>query len=696
MDTTCSGVIDSAMDSNGSSPVTDAPPTHRCRMLSACLLGALLLILPVPRVLQAASTSGALPNDLIDMSLEALMNIEVTSVSKKKEKQSGAAAAVFVISNEDLRRWGVTTIPDALRRVPGLQVARIDANKWAITSRGFNSRFANKLLVMIDGRTVYTPLFAGVYWDMQDVMLEDVDRIEIIRGPGGTLWGANAVNGVINIITRPASETQGNLVAGTIGNEVNGIGAARHGGTLKNGASYRVYAKYSDYDNGYSTGNSHDDWHIGQTGFRTDWERNTRDTFTLQGDYYKGEAGEQVSTATGPAGPPPTTIVTRDNDTDLEGGNLLFRWSHSTGDESEIVLQTYFDYVNREEVVLNEQRSTLDLDFQHQFRLQDRHDILWGIGYRHTDDDSDNNQTFSLDPDDRDVDLFSAFLQDSIELDEALHLTIGSKFEHNDFTGFEYQPSARMAWAMADGQTLWGAVSRAVRTPSRGEHDVTLRLNPDPAADPGIPVYAVGDDDFDSEEMLAWELGYRLNFRNTWSVDLATFYNEYDNLRTLDIASAGPGGVLLPFDNRMDGETWGIEIASQWQVRQDWRINGSYTWLNMSLDLDSSSSDTQSEGAEDASPSHQASLWSAWNINDDWELDTTLRYVGDVEVSGTDIDDYVELDVRIGWEPSPGFELSLAGQNLLDSHHREFMPDFIATQPTEVERSIFIRGVWKI
>ena len=695
MDTNCYGLIDRCRISNGRSPMMAVPPTYRALTLPACLLSALLLILPVPRILQAADTTGALPDDLTGMSLEALMNVEVTSVSKKAEKQTSAAAAVFVISNEDLRRWGVTTIPDALRRVPGLQVARIDANKWAITSRGFNSRFANKLLVLIDGRTVYTPLFAGVYWDMQEVMLEDVDRIEVIRGPGGTLWGANAVNGVINIITRPAGKTQGNLVAGTLGNEINGIGAARHGGTLKNDASYRVYAKYSDYDNGYAKGSSHDGWHIGQTGFRTDWERSARDSFTLQGDYYKGEAGEQVSIATGPAGPPPTTIVTRDNDTDLEGGNLLFRWSHATGDESEIILQTYFDYLNRNEVVLNEERSTVDLDLQHQFRLLDRHDILWGIGYRHTDDDSHNNATFSLDPDDRDVDLFSAFIQDSIGLTEALSLTIGSKFEHNDFTGFEYQPSARIAWTMADSQTLWGAVSRAVRTPSRGEHDVTLRLTPDPATDPGIPIYAVGDDDFDSEEMLAWELGYRLNFHNIWSVDIATFYNKYDNLRTLDIASAGPGGVLLPFDNRLEGDTFGIEIASQWQVQEGWRINASYTWLKMSLDLDSLSSDTQSESAEDASPNHQASLWSAWNISDNWELDTTLRYVGDVEVSGTDIDDYVEFDVRIGWKPSPGFELSLAGQNLLDSHHREFLPDFLATQPTEVERSIFLKGVWK-
>jgi len=682
-------------DNDDERSTASATPTCRCQSLPAWLFTALLLIFPIPRALQAADTPDVMLANLTDMSLEALMDVEVTSVSRQPEKQSAAAAAIFVISNDDLRRWGVTTIPDALRRVPGLQVARIDANKWAITSRGFNSRFANKLLVMIDGRTVYTPLFAGVYWDMQGVMLEDVDRIEIVRGPGGTLWGANAVNGVINIITKPASETQGNLVAGAIGNQVNGIGAARHGGTLENTASYRVYAKYSDYDNGYNPDSPRDDWHIAQTGFRTDWERDNQNTFTLQGDYYNGESGERTSIATGPAGPPPTAIVTRDNDTDLEGSNLLFRWSHVLDEDSDFVLQTYFDYVNRDELVLNEDRATLDFDFQHHIWLQNRHDILWGIGYRYTDDESRNNPTFSLDPDNRDVNLFSAFIQDAIDLSEVVQLTIGSKFEHNDFTGFEYQPSARIAWSMDNGQTLWGAVSRAVRTPSRGEHDVTLRLLPDPAMDPGIPIYATGNDDFDAEVMLAYELGYRLNFHNNWSVDLAGFYNRYDDLRTLDVTSAGPTEILLPFDNRMDGDTWGIEVATQWQVLPGWRVNGSYTYLNMSLDLDPSSSDTQSQSAEDASPNHQASLWSTYTISEGWEFGTTLRYVGDISVSGADIDDYTELDLRLGWKPRPHVELSLVGQNLLDRHHPEFLPDFIATQPTEVKRSLSLRGIWK-
>jgi len=393
----------------------------------------------------ATSLNNELPDDLTDMSLEALMNIEVTSVSKKPQKQSEAAAAIFVITNDDLRRWGVTNVPEA--------VARIDANKWAITSRGFNSRFANKLLVLIDGRSVYTPLFAGVYWDSQDVVLEDVERIEVIRGPGGTLWGANAVNGVINIITKNAADTQGNMVSVTAGNEVKGIGSVRHGGKFRNGADYRIYAKYNSYDEGYNAAGAHDDWRSGQIGFRTDWVKTDRDDITLQGDYYRGKAGQLVNIPTGPAGPPPTTIVPTVSDTDTNGGNLLFRWSHKLENTllfrwshklentSNFALQLYYDHVGLDGEVLFEDRDTFDADFQHHFKWQEKHDIVWGLHYRHTSDDTDNNATFSLDPSSRRVNLYSTFFQDEFSLRDNLRLTAGIKLEHNDFSGFEYQPN---------------------------------------------------------------------------------------------------------------------------------------------------------------------------------------------------------------------------------------------------------------
>jgi iron complex outermembrane receptor protein len=601
-----------------------------------------------------------------------------------------------VITNDDLRRWGVTNIPEALRRVPGIEVARIDANKWAITSRGFNSRFANKLLVLIDGRSVYTPLFAGVYWDSQDVVLEDVDRIEVIRGPGGTLWGANAVNGVINIITRSAAETQGTLVSLTAGNEVKGIGTVRHGGQLKNGMDYRVYAKFNSYDSGYNADGAHDDWRSGQLGFRSDWVKTERDTVTFQGDYYRGVAGQLVNIPTGPAGPPPTTVIPTVSDTNTDGGNLLFRWSHILENNSNFALQLYYDHVGLDGAVLFEDRDTFDINFQHHFNWREKHDIVWGLDYRHTRDNTQNNPTFSLDPSARSVNLYSTFIQDEYSLSEGLRLTAGIKLEHNDFTGFEYQPNVRLAWAVDPSQTLWGSISRAVRTPSRGEHDVQLRLVPPADNDPGIPVYAEGNSDYDSEDLIAYELGWRFNHRNAWSLDVAGFFNDYDKLRTLD-GSFNPGppaSVGFPFDNNMTGNTYGVELAGQWQVRSGWRLNATYSWLNMDLRLENGSTDSTSQGAEDASPVNKAAIWSAHNFGNNLQFDAALRYVGDIEVSGVSVDSYIEADLRLGWEARPGLELSIIGQNLLNSHHAEFLPDFIDTQPTEVERSIYGRVNW--
>ncbi|MDX2457708.1 MAG: TonB-dependent receptor [Gammaproteobacteria bacterium] len=675
---------------------------EKCRLITSMerlarrtLTGTLAGILTTLSA-QAATLDSRLPDDLTDMSMEALMDIEITSVAKKPQKQSAAAAAIFVITNDDLHRWGVSNIPEALRRVPGIDVAHIDANKWAITSRGFNSRFANKLLVLIDGRSVYTPLFAGVYWDNQGVVLQDVDRIEVIRGPGGTLWGANAVNGVINIITRSAADTQGDMIAVTAGSEVKGIGVARHGGKLKNGVDYRVYAKYSDYDEGYSSDGAHDDWRTGQLGFRSDWLQTDRDRITLQGDYSQGTAGQQIDIPTGPAGPPPTTINQVVDDTGSDGGNLLFRWSHTIDRSSDFALQIYYDHVGVDGEVLYEDRDTIDIDFQHRFQWREIHDVVWGFDYRFTHDNTDNNPTFKLDPSSRSVNLYGTFIQDEISLRDNLHLTLGTKLEHNDFSGVEYQPSARLAWTMSASQTLWGAVSRAVRTPARGEDDVLLRLVPPPAADPGIPVYAEGNDDYDAENLVAYELGYRLNYNNAWSVDVAVFYNDYDKLRTLDpVMDPGPPPSLrLPFGNNMSGETYGLELASQWQVRPGWRLNASYSWLDMQLRLDNNSADTLSRASEDASPTSKAAIWSALDLGHNLQFDAALRYVGDVEVNGIDIDNYVETDLRLGWEARPGLELSLIGQNLLDNQHPEFLPDFIDTQPTEVERSISVRVVW--
>jgi len=650
-------------------------------MLLACLFGTV----PHPVI------AGDLPDDLTSMSLEALMDLEVTSVSKKPEKQSGAAAAIFVITNEDLRRWGVTNIPDALRRVPGISVARIDANKWAITARGFNSRFANKLLVLIDGRSVYTPLFAGVYWETQNLVLEDVDRIEVIRGPGGTLWGANAVNGVINIITRSAAETRGDLVTVAAGNEVSGSGSVRHGDRLENGGDYRVYAKHESYDEGYNPAGAQDDWHSSQAGFRADWDAGPGDAVTLQGDVYKGAAGQLVTI---PSGEGPTTGVPVAADTDTGGGNVLLRWSRDLETDNNLALQVYYDHVGLDGPVLFEDRDTFDIDFQHRFHWKGMHDFVWGLGYRFVHDDTDNNANFSLDPSARDVNLINAFLQDEITLAEDLRLTLGSKLEYNDFSNFDIQPNARIAWSLDEGQTLWGAVSRAVRTPARGEHDVLLRLLPEP--DPGVPVYAAGSRHYDPETVLAWETGYRYNHNSRWSVDIAAFYNDYGQLRTLEPVTTPSGDILFSFENNMSGNTRGLELAGNWQVLPGWRLNATYTWMLMDLQLRNGSMDYVSRATEDATPTSSAALWSAHDIGNNLQFDAAVRYVNSIVMDATRIDGYLELDLRLAWEAKPGLEFSLIGQNLLDDRHREFLPDFIDTQPTELERSIYGRVIWHL
>jgi iron complex outermembrane receptor protein len=676
-----------ADDCKDAMPGTGRPRlTIRCTRAPARVLLAVLL----GTVITAAATE-EIPDDLMNMSLEALMNVEVTSVSKKPEKQTDAAAAIFVITNADLQRWGVTSIPEALRRVPGLYVARIDANKWAITSRGFNSRFANKLLVLIDGRSVYTPLFAGVYWDMQEVMLEDVDRIEVIRGPGGTLWGANAVNGVINIITRSAAETRGGLVSATAGNEIPGIGSARHGGKLHNGGDYRIYAQYQRYAEGYNPSGAHDDWRTAQVGFRSDWASSPNDAITLQGDLYQGKAGQQVII---PAGNGPTIGMPAIDDTDSHSGNLLFRWSRDLDADANYALQVYYDHVGRDGAVLFEDRDTLDIDFQHRLPWGHANDLIWGFGYRYVHDNTDNNPTFSLIPASRNVSLYSTFIQNEVSLTDDLRLTLGSKFEHNDFSGYETQPNARIAWSPEEAHTLWGAISRATRTPARGEHDVKLRMLPVP--DPGVPVYITGDDQYGSEDVLTYEAGYRFNYLNRWSLDVTAFYNDYDELRTQDPVTSPPADILLDFDNNMTGETWGLELAGQWQVRPGWRLNLTYTWLDMALHLDNGSMDHASQSAEDASPTNSATFWSTLDLGNRLQFDSALRYMGAIEVNGIDIDSYAEVDLRLGWEATPGLEISLIGQNLLENHHREFLPDFISTQPTEVERSIYGRVTWRL
>ena len=455
---------------------------------------------------------------LKELSLEELMDIEVTSVSKRPERLSETASAIQVITQEDIRRSGATRLPEALRLASNLEVAQIDSRRWAISARGFNSPFSNKLLVLIDGRTVYTPLFAGVFWDVQDTLLEDIDRIEVISGPGATLWGANAVNGVINIITKDAKDTQGTLLAGGGGTELRGFGGVRYGGAVAPNFRYRIYGKYFDRDGTVLPDgrDASDDWHQGQGGFRMDWDASESDVFTVQGDGYDGRISQAGADAI-----------------DVSGANVIGRWSHTFYEGSELTLQLYYDRTHRDiPGEVSEDLDTYDVDFQHRFPLGERHDIVWGLGYRLIEDDVGNSPAVAFLPPQVSRQWFSGFVQDEIALvKDRVHLTLGTKIEHNDYTGFEFQPSGRLAWRLSEQQILWSAISRAVRTPSRIDRELFLRVD-----DPDLRID--GGPDFESEELLAYELGYRVQPFSRLGLSLAAYYNDYDDLRSRESQSA--------------------------------------------------------------------------------------------------------------------------------------------------------------
>ena len=652
--------------------------------------------------------AAATDTDMLDMSLEDLLNVQVTSVSKRPQSLSDAAAAVFVISNEDLRRSGVTNIPDALRMVPGIDVARIDSNKWAITSRGFNGRFANKLLVLLDGRTIYSPSFSGVYWESQDVVLEDVERIEVIRGPGATLWGANAVNGVINIITRHAADTQGGLAVLGAGTEERGFATARYGARLGEGTYGRIYAKTFKRDefvnpNGENAG---DDWKALRAGFRLDSQTTDRDNLTVQGEIHHDDINQTLQVAK--LSPPYSTLV--DDNADVFAGHLMVRWNHALSANSNWALQAYYDRFDRDEEFLHEQRDTFDIDLAHHITLENGHDIVWGLGYRNTRDDFRSSSTVLVIPDSRRDQLFSAFLQDEITLvSEKLWLILGSKFEHNDYTGFEVQPSARLAWNLDPKNTLWGSVSRAVRTPSRAEHDFRISAlvvppfsseNPSPLP---VETVAVGNKEFDSETLIAYEIGYRTAPSRNLTLDLTAFYNDYDDLRTFatqtPVPATPPTHLILPsmFTNGVRGNTYGAELAAAWQATKRMHFNLAYSYTESDINWIANPDISQNTAA----PRHKLSLRSSLDVRADLDLDIWFRYVGKTEVYNhtlssdpIKIDDYPSLDLRLAWRPVKNLELSLVGQNLLDNRHLEYIQELF-TLPTEVQRGVYGQLEWK-
>jgi iron complex outermembrane receptor protein len=649
--------------------------------------------------------------DLMGLDIETLMNIEVISTARQAQPLADAASAVFVITQEDLRRSGVTSVPEALRMVPGMQVARIDANKWAITARGFNGRFANKLLVLIDGRTVYTPSFSGVYWEVQDLLLEDIERIEVIRGPGASLWGANAVNGVINILTKHAADTQGGLVSLTVGDEERAILGLRYGGQLGENAYYRVFGKYLERDDLVDErgDDSGDNWDLQRGGFRLDWDPTSRHVFSVQGDLYEGSLDQ---TLTVPTLTPPFNPAISDN-VQVSGGFLQGRWEFTQSPTSQYTVQSYYQQEERNEIFLREQRDTFDIDFQHNISWGDRQEIVWGLGYRYASDDFTDTQLSVVSPSERDTNLFSAFVQDTIQLlDDKLAVTLGTKLEHNDYTNWELQPSVRALWTPHPKHRVWAAVSRAVRTPSRGENDARVNIAALPPAPPlGLPVVLAitGDASFNSEKLIAYEVGYRTWPLDNLSLDAAAFYFDYDSLRQgtdvdpnllfIDNTLGGPHLTApLVINNGATADLYGFELAADWRPLDPWRLQLAYSFLRPEINTIVGGVDEQGENEVD--PRHQVSLRSAFDIRDNLELDVWLRYVDElkgittVSPSGVvRVDDYFTLDIRLGWQPRQDLEFSLVGTNLIDDKHLEFASE-ANTFPTQVERGIYGQVKW--
>jgi len=672
--------------------------------------------------------------DLTELSLEDLLNMEVTSVSRKAESFFNAPAAIYVLTAEDIKRSGATSIPDALRLVPGLHVAKITSHVWSVSSRGFSGRYANKLLVLVDGRSVYNITYSGVYWETLDLMLDDIERIEVIRGPGGTLWGANAVNGVINIITKKAKDSQGGYITSTYGTLQRPEVGVRYGGKIKDNGFYRLYGKYYKYPSFEDTEgrDAEDEIEIDRVGFRLDWNVDDASSWLVEGDFYQGTSGElAINDVLGKVN------LTKDC-FDLRGADLLLRYSKMLKNDAELNIQFYYDRVERtvtfptvktwEEMLTNPdpqsteesfylRTDTYDLDIQHRFTPVDCQEIVWGGGIRVLKDRYVGETYIKMTPESKTSILYNAFIQDEFKvIPDTLSFILGSKFEHNDFTGFEYQPGARLIFTPAKEHILWASVARAVRTPTRMESDVfskdqeiltqdrTQMFNPAT----GIETVDVsGNDDLESEKLIAYEIGYRGRYKDLFW-DLTCFYDDYDKLigytaeeKQLDqiipmlIGNATIYNLPYTHANNMKGQVYGLELALHYDVADWWRLKANYSYLHINIQQEGEIPDDGSELSqradywEGSSPAHQVKLWSSWDLPENFTFDLMGYYIDELSFLG--IDRYFNLDARLGWTPEKNIEISLCGQNLLTPSHQEYLGEFQHTTPVEIPRLIYIK-----
>lgn len=642
--------------------------------------------------------------NLTKLSIEDLLQTKVTSVSRKAEKLWDASAAVYVISQDDIRRSGMTSVPELLRMVPGIDVAHIDSNKWAVSCRGFNERFGKMMLVLIDGRTVYTPLFSGVFWDVQDLMLEDIDRIEVIRGPGATMWGANAVNGIINIITRNARDTQVPVSYMLTGNEDKLVGALRVGGKVGDNGYYRAYVKDLDrgpFENSQGQ-DAFDSWHQARTGFRVDLGNQDNYSVTVQGDAYSGKMDESYMFPT--IAPPYSQLVSGTGS--VSGGNLMATWSRVKSSYCTNTFRAYLDMSRRTDVQYGDSRQTIDLDFQQRIAPSTKHELVWGLGFRRSRDNLTGSDMIAIDQSRMTTTLTSAFIQDEITLTpHRTRVMLGSKLEHNSYTGFEIQPNARFVYTPGDNHTFWAAISRAVRTPSRAEESAEITMAAVPFGGMTNVITLFGNSSLESETVRAHEVGYRREIGSGKSLDVTGFYNQYGNLRSFIAGVPYPEmnpapHIIVPLilTNGLSGHTSGAELALRWDTGRRWDFSAGCSWFRSKLDSQAAANGVISYGVEGDSPSRQFTLRSHGELNSNFELDTAVYWVSKLMIPSAltgdpnTIPSYARVDVRLCWKQTGETDIIFGVRNLLQPRHLEFS-SLIGEQVTEVPRSFYVSAV---
>lgn len=631
------------------------------------------------------------------LSLEELMDLEVVVASRGQEPFFDTAAAISVLTRSDIERSGATSIPDVLRLVPGLQVARLDANKWAVSARGFNGRFASRLQVLVDGRSIYTTLFSGVHWEQQDLLLESVERIEVVRGPGGVIWGANAVNGVINIVTQSADDVDETLATGWLGTQ--GRAAALRSVTgLPRDGHLSWFIKASDLGAlpDSSDRGGADAWRMGRVGVRADW-RVANDEVTVQSEAFAGDLGQTFRIPFDEA----PYLRAMPDDSRRQGGHVQLRWSRRPSDDQELRLQLYYDRFSVRDIVVDGSMQTWDADFHHSRRLGS-HALVWGVGYRLSSDEQDGSATFMLTPMQRDLRLASAFVQDDLALTDLLHLKIGTRLEHHTYTGLQVQPNIRLRWSPAPTHMLWGSVARAVRTPPRAERDGMLSLSP-LAPDslftgaPAVLPLVIGTDDFGAEVLRSVEAGWRVRLQDNLLLDMATFYNDYRGIVGSRLRLPSADGDLLraelPVINAADVVTRGGEVAADWHA-SDSRARLRGAWTLLFIDQAPRADTTPRLGHGDGdNPEHQAMLWASFDPLPGWQADVMARFVS--ELPTLSVNRYVGLDVRVGHRLTQDLDLAISGRNLLDDNRQEFQSVLLNSMPTGTQRSVHAQLSWR-